>query len=154
MKKSGALVEDKVRLATVLYNKAKVEHPRSGICPVCRFMNPWKILHDLSQFSAASTSPKSHASGPSQESDGFSESTLVEGTNKKRQKELVMPDRPEGRRKTNAAHFTQVLRAEYIKLEKTSIRLREKHVLEIKRRNEMLLFSSGPGGSKSENSKR
>lgn len=40
-----------------------------------------------------------------------------------------------------------------MKLAETAIRLQEKHVLEIEMRNEMLLFSSRPGGTDSENSK-
>lgn len=47
-----------------------------------------------------------------------------------------------------------MLLAKRMKRAETATRSQEKHVLEIEKRNEILLLSSGPGGAKPENPSR
>lgn len=78
-----------------------------------------------------------------------SEQTVATETVNDDKKEFKLEEkpRPGGRRKAKEYLAAQKKRAKNIKIAETAVRLQQQQVAELTRRNEILLFTSGPGGS-------
>lgn len=150
LKKSGISYDDEVRLATALYNKKTVEHPREDVGPPFIHVKAWELLRDLPKFQAAVSGPivpTPSDSCPAHSSTGEGNSDSTKEDTKKR-------ERPEGRKKAKADAAMQAIRAKKLKLVESAVRIQQQHVAEITRRNEILLFANGPGGAESDMAKK
>lgn len=127
MKRSGISAEDELRLATALFNKKEVQHPREDVGKAFKYMDAWHILCDLPKFSAATAG----LSAESQEKRG------------------VKRERPEGRQKAKQERDNQEHRDKKMRMAAKAVELQKKQVHELEMHNMILLFTNGPGGADS-----
>lgn len=139
--RSGHSEEDEVRLATALFNNVKVTHPREDIGRSFRFLPCWELLRDLPKFTAMAQGNASSIETKTSEQDANSDTKTEVKTEEK--------IRPDGRRKAKEELAAHHMRAKKIKIAETAVKLQQQQVAEITRRNEILLFTNGPGGSES-----
>lgn len=52
MRKSVHNEDDEIRMATAMFDKMKVSHPREDVGKSFRFLQCWELLRDLPNFSA------------------------------------------------------------------------------------------------------
>lgn len=151
MRKSGHSDDDNVRLATALFNKKKVSHPREDVGKPFRFTKCWEILRDLPKFSAAAEGGSSSGSGSysvsgAEAGEPHAGVSTSDGDREKKEKK----ERPDGRRKAKEELAAQHVRAKKLKLAEQAVRLLDEQVQALNKRNEILLFTNGPGGADSD----
>lgn len=146
MRKSGFTEDDNIRLATALFNKVKISHPREDVGKPFRFLKAWEVVRDLPKFMAAADG----SSAGVESGSGTNASEKSEGETAAEGEEKSVKKRPDGRRKAKQEQADQHVRAKKLKLAEAAVRLQEQQVEEITRRNEILLFTNGPGGADSE----
>lgn len=150
LKKSGCNEDDEVRLATALFNHKKVTHPNEDVGKPFKFIKCWFLLRDLPKFQAVQNTPSRNCSDSgSAECDEAESSTPLstDGSGKDLKQERKRPD---GRRKAKEMAALQHMKAKKMKLAETAIKLQERQLAELAERNEILLFSNGPGGANSD----
>lgn len=143
MCKSGDSEEHTVRLATTMFDKLKVPHPREDVGKPFRFLACWEIIRDLPKFLATfcESSPLSSAVESNKTVGGEECEDGPRAASK--------AARPVRRRNAKEEAAVQSIRAKRLKLAEEAVRLQERHVLELKKRAEILLFMNGPNGSNS-----
>lgn len=148
MRKSGHSDEDIIRLSTALFNKVKVAHPREDIGKPFRFLKCWELVRDLPKFRAGTAGTPVNETGSEEGTGGgLNDRNSASNVTGKPSEDCARPD---GRRKAKEELAVQNIRAKKLKLAEHAVRLQEQHVEELNRRNEILLFSNGPGGRESE----
>lgn len=140
LRKSGHSDGDIIRLSTGMFNKMKVSHPREDVGKPFQFEKCWEILRDMPKFTAAGQGGATGSTSAESSTTDTGSSAVV-----KEKKE-----RPDGRRKAKDELAAQHARAKKLKIAEQAVRLQQQQVEELSRRNEIILFTNGPGGSNSE----
>lgn len=112
--KIGHSDDDKIWLATALFNKFKVQHLREEVGKPFKFLKCWEMLRDLPNFSAG-------AGGASS-----SEGDTMQGRHKSaptREMQTKKIRSADGRRKAKEDLADQHMRAKKIKLAEAAVRL-------------------------------
>lgn len=117
--------------------------PRKDIGKLFHFLPCLHLLRYLPKFQAASSPTKTTSEVPPKVEE------MIEDSAESREKESTRKARPEGRQEGEDELVTRQMRTKKIKPAESVVKLQEMQLAEIKRRNEILLFTNGPGGATS-----
>lgn len=153
MKRSGVSADDKIRLATALFNKKPVQHPNEDVGRRFKYLEAWEVLRVLPKYAAAgeASSSGSAASGSAATAtkagivsdSGVDAADNADGSVERRK-------RPIGRMRAKAEKAKEEQANKKLRLANSALELQKKQVKELEEHNIILLFTNGPGGADSD----
>lgn len=148
MKRNGARKEKKIRLATVLFNKKKIDHTCEDTGPKFKFIECWEILKEFPKLAATEHKLTQETSKSEMKFGSVDYSPYLDEIRRRQEGIKEQKEMQDGRltySSTESAHKEH--RSKKLYMTSDMLELQKRHIKELERHKNIQLFPQGPWGS-------